>query len=85
MDIPQAKMGAGNYGPSNREVPSKIKDMLADLKRWAKCYEAPFSFPKNIQVGLWSVGVLFAIEKEEEEVYVNAAYAKSWGEGCGPH
>ena len=40
MDIPQAKMAAGNYGPSNREVPAKIKVMLADLKRWAKHYDA---------------------------------------------
>lgn len=84
MDIPQAKMAAGNYGPSNREVPAKIKVMLADLKRWAKHYNVPFAFPKNLQVELWNVGVLFAIEKGEEEVYVNAAYAKIWGEGCDP-
>lgn len=84
MDIPQAKISAGNYGPSNREVPAKIKVMLADLKRWAKRYDVPFAFPKNLDVLLWNVGVLYAIEQGQAEAYVNAAYAKIWGEGCDP-
>jgi 2-hydroxychromene-2-carboxylate isomerase len=84
MDIPQAKMAAGNYGPSNREVPAKIKVMLADLKRWAKRYDAPFAFPPNLQVGPWNVGVLYANDKNQAEAYVTAAYNKIWGEGCDP-
>lgn len=84
MDIPQAKMAAGNYGPSNREVPAKIKVMLADLKRWAKHYDVPFAFPPNLDVQPWNVGVLYANQKNQAEAYVTTAYQKIWGEGCDP-
>jgi len=84
MDIPQAKIAAGNYGPSNRDVPAKIKIMLADLKRWAAHYDVPFAFPKSLEVEPWNVGVLYANDKGQAEAYVDAAYAKIWGEGCDP-
>ncbi len=75
MDIPQAKIAAGNYGPSNRDVPAKIKIMLADLKRWAAHYDVPFAFPKSLEVEPWNVGVLYANDKGQAEAYVDAAYA----------
>ena len=33
IDIPTAKLAAGNYGPSNRQVPAKIRALLQDLNR----------------------------------------------------
>ena len=84
MSIPPAKIAAGNYGPSNREVPAKIDVMLADIKRWAAHYDVPFTFPKNLEVEPWNVGVLYANDKGQAEAYVNAAYAKIWADGCDP-
>ena len=63
MDIPRAKKAAGNYGPSNRDIPPKIKVLIADLNRWADRYQVPMSFPKSLEVQPWNVGVLFAKEK----------------------
>lgn len=84
IDIPQAKIAAGNYGPSNREVPAKIKVLLADLERWAKKYDVPFAFPKSLQVEPWNVGTLYAVERGDVEQYVNRAYAVIWGLGVDP-
>jgi len=84
MSIPPAKIAAGNYGPSNREVPAKITIMLADIKRWAAHYDVPFTFPKSLEVEPWNVGVLYANDKDQAEAYVDAAYAKIWAEGCDP-
>jgi len=84
MSIPPAKIAAGNYGPSNREVPAKIDVMLADIKRWAAHYDVPFTFPKSLEVEPWNVGVLYANDKGQAEAYVNAAYAKIWADGCDP-
>jgi len=84
IDIPSAKMAAGNYGPSNREVPPKIKVLEADLRRWAKRYGVPFVFVKlsNAEVRPWNVGTLYAIEKKLAEPYVNEAYRRIWGLGA---
>ena len=84
MSIPVAKIAAGNYGPSNREVPAKIKVMLQDIKRWAAHYDVPFTFPKNLEIEPWNIGVLYANDKDQAEAYVNAAYAKIWADGCDP-
>ena len=84
MDIPRAKKAAGNYGPSNREVPAKIKVLMADLDRWASLYDVPMKFPQNLDVTLWNRGVSYANDKEQIEDYVNAAYARIWGQGCDP-
>ncbi len=84
IDIPQAKIAAGNYGPSNREIPAKIKVLIADLERWAKRYNVPFNFPESLEVELWNVGVFYAIEKDQTEEYVDECYRKVWGMGIDP-
>ncbi len=84
IDIPQAKIAAGNYGPSNREIPAKIKVLLADLERWAKKYNVPFAFPKILQVEPWNVGTLYATERGDVDQYVERAYAVIWGQGVDP-
>lgn len=84
IDIPQAKIAAGNYGPSNREIPAKIKVLLADLGRWAKKYGVPLVFPKNLQVEPWNVGTLYAAERDDVEQYVERSYHAIWGQGIDP-
>lgn len=84
MDIPEAKIAAGNYGPSNREVVPKIKVMMADLERWAKRYEVPLSFPESFECGDWNCAVLFARDEGKAEAFVTDAYRRIWGEGIDP-
>ncbi|MEH6638470.1 MAG: 2-hydroxychromene-2-carboxylate isomerase [Porticoccaceae bacterium] len=84
IDIPMAKIAAGNYGPSNREVPPKIKIMLADLHRWAERYDVPLSFPKSFACGKWNTAALFAAEHDCAQAFVTAAYARIWGQGIDP-
>ena len=84
IDIPSAKIAAGNYGPSNREVKPKIKVMLADLQRWAKRYEAPFAFPKNLDCELWNRVAVYAEENGKAREFVRGAYHAIWGEGGDP-
>ncbi len=81
MDIPAAKQAAGNYGPSIREVPAKIKVLGADLERWARHYEVPLKFPRGFDCRPWNIGVLYAIAHERAREYVDAAYARIWGAG----
>lgn len=84
IDIPSAKMAAGNYGPSNREVPAKIRVLQADLRRWAKRYDVPFTFVplSNAEVRPWNIGTFYATEKQAAEAYVNEAYRRIWGLGA---
>ena len=81
MDIPKAKVAAGNYGPSNREVKPKIKVMLADLQRWAKRYDVPLEFPKSFDCERWNRAVSFAVKEGKAQQFVAAAYDQIWGKG----
>lgn len=84
MDIPTAKIAAGNYGPSNRDVPAKINIMLPDIHRWAKRYGVPMEFPKSFEGKKWNTGVLFAEQNNRTEAFVTEAYNRLWGKGADP-
>lgn len=84
IDIPQAKIAAGNYGPSNREVPPKIKVMAADLDRWARHYDVPMVFPAGFDCSRWNVGALYAAKRNAAETFVREGYARIWGKGADP-
>jgi 2-hydroxychromene-2-carboxylate isomerase len=84
IDIPSAKIATGNYGPSNRELPSKIKVLEADLRRWAKRYDVPFRLLPHADVRAWNIGTLYANKKGVAEAYVNGAYGRLWGLGADP-
>ena len=84
IDIPTAKIAAGNYGPSNREVTPKIKIMLADLHRWAERYGVPLAFPKSFDCLKWNTAALFASEHDCAQAFVTEAYQRIWGEGIDP-
>lgn len=84
IDIPLAKIAAGNYGPSNKDVPSKIKVLISDFERWAKFYNVPFTFPKGFDVKRWNIASLYAIKHGCAEMYIRNAYNKIWAEGVDP-
>ncbi len=84
IDIPEAKIAAGNYGPSNREVVPKIKVMMADLQRWAIKYAAPLKFPASFACADWNCAVLYARSQGKAEAFVTAAYHQIWGLGIDP-
>lgn len=84
IDIPQAKIAAGNYGPSNREIGPKIRVMTADLQRWAARYGVPLVFPAGFDCLRWNVGALFAAERGAAEAFVHEAYRRIWGRGIDP-
>lgn len=84
IDLPRAKIAAGNYGPSNREVLPKIKVMSADLQRWARRYGVPLVFPATLNCGAWNVASLFATEHGAAEAFAREAYSRIWGRGIDP-
>lgn len=84
IDIPEAKIAAGNYGPSNREVLPKIKVMKADLERWAKRYGVPLTFPAGFECADWNCAALFARNEGKAEQFVADAYRRIWGLGIDP-
>lgn len=84
IDIPEAKIAAGNYGPSNREVMPKIKVLKADLERWAKRYGVALTFPASFDCAAWNCAALFARGKDRAEAFVSDAYQRIWGTGIDP-
>lgn len=81
IDIPTAKLAAGNYGPSNQKVPAKIRALMQDLHRWADHYGVPFNFPSGMVGRRINTGTFFAIAADKAEAYVDAGYRRLWGEG----
>ncbi|WP_312963888.1 2-hydroxychromene-2-carboxylate isomerase [Stutzerimonas nitrititolerans] len=84
IDIPQAKIAAGNYGPSNREVAPKIKVLVADLQRWAARYGVPLVFPAGFDCLRWNAGALFAAQRGVAEAFVHEGFGRIWGRGIDP-
>lgn len=82
MDIPSAKLAAGNFGPSNREVGPKFSVLVEDLKRWAQHYQVPFTFPPNLDCSRWNIGALYEGECSKE--YVDIGFDSIWGKGIDP-
>ncbi len=85
IDIPTAKLAAGNYGPSNRQVPAKIRALMQDLNRWAQHYGVPFSFPKGLNAWRMNIGTFYAIEKGKARQYVDEAFRLVWADGVDPN
>lgn len=81
MDIPTAKLAAGNYGPSNQKVKPKIRALMQDLNRWADHYGVPFAFPSGMVGKRINAGTFFAIDKGQAEAYVTQCFHELWGVG----
>lgn len=81
MDLPRAKLAAGNTGPSNRQVPVKLRYLTTDMKRWAQRYGVPLNFPRTFASERMNKGVLFAQDRGRALDYVTAAFASAWARG----
>ncbi len=84
IDVILAKKTAGNYGPSNREVPAKLTALKKDLERWANRIGVPLQFPPKYQCEVWNIGCLLARDRGKAVEYVHEAYLRIWGEGRDP-
>ncbi len=81
FDLPSAKKAAGNFGPSNREVPAKLRYLTADMNRWAARYGVPLKFPSSFASQRMNIGTFFAQERNKAQEYVTAAYGRAWASG----
>nr|ART35529.1 A413 [uncultured bacterium] len=81
IDLPRAKLAAGNTGPSNRQVPAKLRYLTADMNRWALRYGVPLKFPKTFASERMNKGTLFAQDRGRVLEYVTAGFASAWGRG----
>jgi len=84
IDLAKAKLAVGNTGPSNREMPIKLKYLVKDLKRWAGLYGLPFGFIGNVNTAKLNKGVFYAQQKGRVDDYVDQAYRLTWGESGAP-
>jgi len=84
IDLAAAKLAIGNTGPTNRELPVKLKYLIDDLGRWANRYGIPFQGAKNHNSRLLNLGTFFAQDRGEGAAYVADAYRRTWGEGGAP-
>lgn len=81
IDLPAAKLAAGNTAPPNVSIPVKLRYLITDMQRWARRYGVPLAFPKTLKSGRLNRGLYFAIDRGRAEDYVRAAWLPTWGQG----
>lgn len=70
IELKRAKLAAGNDGPSNQQIPAKLKYMVADLNRWAERYGIPFNPITGQDSARMNIGTYFAIDRDQADDYV---------------
>lgn len=81
IDLPRAKLAAGNTGPSNRTIPVKIRYLMTDINRWAVKSGLPVHFPKGLDSARMNKGAFLAIERNVATRYVDGGFRLGWGQG----
>ena len=81
IDLPAAKLAAGNTAPPNVSIPVKLRYLVTDMQRWAKRYDVPLAFPKTLKSERLNRGLYFAVDRRCAEDYVRAAWLPTWGQG----
>ena len=81
IELPRAKLAAGNDGPSNQKIPAKLKYMVADLNRWAEHYGIPFNPITGQDSARMNIGTFYAIDRNRAEAYVAEGYRLGYVEG----
>lgn len=81
IDVAAAKIAAGNTGPSNRDMPVKLRYLMTDIDRWAKRVNVPVSFPASLDSHRMNAGTFYALEKGLGEKYVREGFNLGWGLG----
>jgi 2-hydroxychromene-2-carboxylate isomerase len=82
IDLPSAKIAAGNTGPSNREIPVKLRYLLTDINRWAARRHVPVNFPASLNSARMNVGTFYALERGKAREYVHTGFDIGWGQGA---
>ena len=83
INLPKAKVAAGNTGPANRAIPIKHRHLRKDLQRWAELYGVPLVPPASYGSDRLNRGTFFAIDRGVEASYVLGAWHLIWGCGGG--
>ena len=81
IDLPAAKIAAGNTGPSNRDIPAKLRYLMTDIDRWAKRVNLPVSFPPSLDSHRMNAGTFYALDRGLGEKYVREGFNLGWGLG----
>lgn len=81
IDLPAAKLAAGNTAPPNVSIPVKLRYLVTDMQRWAQRYRVPLAFPKTLKSERLNRGLYFAQDRGREDAYVRAAWLPTWGRG----
>ena len=81
IDLPAAKLAAGNTAPPNVSIPVKLRYLVTDMQRWAQRYGVPLAFPKTLKSLRLNLGLYFAIDRGRAEDYLWAAWLPTWGQG----
>lgn len=81
MDLPAAKVAAGNTGPSNRDIPVKLRYLMTDINRWAEKAGLPVNFPASLDSHRMNAGTFYALDRGVAEKYVREAFTLGWGLG----
>lgn len=84
IDLVKAKLAIGNDGPSNRDLPVKLRYLMTDLQRWADRYGVPLNTVKNHNSHCLNLGTFYAIDHDQADQYVEVAYRHTWGSGGAP-
>ena len=81
VDLAAIKLGAGNTGPTTREMPLKLLYSGADQQRWAARYGVTIKRPSAYGPNRLNEGVFWAADQGEIGKYVTATWRRVWGEG----
>jgi len=81
MDLPAAKIAAGNTGPPNRDIPVKLRYLMTDINRWAEKAGLPVNFPASLDSHRMNAGTFYAMDRGVAEQYVKEAFTLGWGLG----
>ncbi len=81
VDLTEIKLGAGNIGPTTREMPLKLRYSGADQLRWAARYGVTIKRPSAYGPNRLNEGVFWDAERDEIGKYFTATWHRVWGEG----
>jgi 2-hydroxychromene-2-carboxylate isomerase len=81
INLAQAKLLAGNTGPTSRAQPLKRRYNQRDKERWAARYGVAIVNPSGYEPDRLNKGTYFADDRGRTHDYVAFAWRKVWGEG----
>lgn len=84
IDLARAKLAIGNNGPSNRDLPVKLRYLHTDMRRWAERYGIPLAGIKNHNSRQLNIGTSYAEARGVTARYAREAYHLIWGIGAAP-